>query len=92
MTNKRPFRFGVTAISGAASREEWRTKARSIEEAGYATLVIPDHLVTLFSPIPALQSAADATNKLRVGSFVFDVADDGDQHALAPIVARLAGM
>lgn len=72
MIRKRPFRFGVTAIEGATSREEWRTKARSIEDAGYATLVIPDHLVTLFSPIAALQSAADATRALRVGSFVFD--------------------
>jgi len=88
MITKRPFRFGVTAISGAASREEWRTKARSIEEAGYATLVIPDHLVTLFSPIAALQSAADATNKLRVGSFVFDN-DFRHPVALAKEVATL---
>ncbi len=72
MIRKRPFRFGVTAIDGATSGEEWRTKARRIEDAGYATLVIPDHLVTLFSPIAALQSAADATQALRVGSFVFD--------------------
>lgn len=72
MIKKRPFRFGVTAIEGAASREEWRTKARRIEDAGYATLVIPDHFTCLFSPIPALLSAADATGVLRVGSFVFD--------------------
>jgi len=72
MSRKQPFRFGVTAVEGAASQEEWRTKVRGIEEAGYATLVIPDHLVTLFSPIAALQSAADATQTLRVGSFVFD--------------------
>ena len=72
MIKKRPFRFGVTAIEGAASREEWRTKARRIEDAGYATLVIPDHFTCQFSPIPALLSAADATNVLRVGSFVFD--------------------
>jgi probable F420-dependent oxidoreductase len=72
MIRKRPFRFGVTAIEGATSREEWRTKARRIEDAGYATLVIPDHLVTLFSPVAALQAAADATQTLRIGSFVFD--------------------
>ncbi|HEX9133606.1 MAG TPA: TIGR03621 family F420-dependent LLM class oxidoreductase [Ktedonobacteraceae bacterium] len=72
MIKKRPFRFGVTAIEGAASREEWRTKARRIEDAGYATLVIPDHFACQFSPIPALLSAADATSALRVGSFVFD--------------------
>jgi len=51
---KRPFRFGVTAIEGAASREAWRTKARRIEDAGYATLVIPDHFTCQSSPIPAL--------------------------------------
>jgi probable F420-dependent oxidoreductase len=72
MIKKRPFRFGVTAIEGAASREGWRTKARRIEDAGYATLVIPDHFACQFSPIPALLSAADATSVLRVGSFVFD--------------------
>jgi len=72
MIKKRPFRFGVTAIEGASSREEWRAKARRIEDAGYATLVIPDHFTCQLSPIPALLSAADATSVLRVGSFVFD--------------------
>ena len=72
MIKKRPFRFGVTAIEGAASREEWRAKARRIEDAGYTTLVIPDHFTCQLSPIPALLSAADATSVLRVGSFVFD--------------------
>ena len=76
MITKRLFRFGVTAISGAASREEWRTKARSIEEAGYATLVIPDHLVTLFSPIAALQADAATTPAVPCGrsreAYAFD--------------------
>jgi probable F420-dependent oxidoreductase len=72
MIKKRPFRLGVTAVEGTASREEWRMKARRIEDAGYATLVIPDHFSRQFSPIPALLAAADATNVLRVGSFVFN--------------------
>jgi probable F420-dependent oxidoreductase len=70
MTSNRPFRFGVTT-RGAASREEWIRKARAIEDAGYATLVVPDHFDCTFSPIAALLSAADATHWLRIGSFVF---------------------
>jgi probable F420-dependent oxidoreductase len=68
----RPFRFGVVAIKGAPSREQWRSKARTVEQLGYATLLVADHFFHAFSPAVALQAAADATENLRVGSFVFD--------------------
>src|SRR2546429_9289950 len=71
MTQQRPFRFGVAA-EGAPSREQWVEKARKVEDLGYATFLVADHFVNEFPPITALLSAADATNKLRVGSFVFD--------------------
>jgi probable F420-dependent oxidoreductase len=72
MTTNRPFRFGVVAIKGAPSREQWISKVHTIERLGYATLLVADHFSHVFSPLVALQAAADTTEKLRVGSFVFD--------------------
>src|SRR5690348_11736103 len=71
MSNKRPFRFGVITES-APSREQWRTLVRKVEDLGYATFLLADHFVNEFPPLVALMAAADATNTLRVGSFVFD--------------------
>ena len=61
-----PFSFGVN-VRTAASAREWCDKARRIEELGYATLTVPDHLAEMLAPIPAALSAADATTRLRVG-------------------------
>lgn len=63
----KPFRFGVN-VWRAGSRAEWAAKARKIEDLGYSTLTVPDHLADLFAPMPALVSAADATTRLRVGT------------------------
>jgi len=69
MTNRR-FRFGVVAAQ-APSGEQWVEKARRIEELGYVTLLMPDRLLgPVFSPIPALATAAAATRSLHVGTFV----------------------
>lgn len=65
-----PFRFGVMA-SAARSPEDWVRTARRAEELGYDVLLVPDHLGSQLSPIPALTAAAVATTRLRVGSFVF---------------------
>jgi probable F420-dependent oxidoreductase len=65
----RPFRFGV--VSGnAVSRAEWVAKARKAEDLGYATLLVPDHIVIGLAPLTALAVAAEATSTLRVGSLV----------------------
>ena len=64
-----PFRFGVMA-SWAESAEEWIALARRVEELGYATLLVTDHLGRQLSPIAALTAAALATTRLRVGSYV----------------------
>jgi probable F420-dependent oxidoreductase len=66
----RAFRFAVTARwSGSGSR--WRDVARRAEDLGYDVLLVTDHMGTQLAPIPALMAAADATTRLRVGSFVF---------------------
>ena len=67
---KRPFRFAVTARwSGSAAH--WRDVARRAEDLGYDVLLVTDHMGAQLAPIPALMAAADATTRLRVGSFVF---------------------
>lgn len=71
MSQQRAFRFGVS-VHGTRSRTEWIDLARQIEDLGYSTLLMPDHLGEQFSPVPALLAAADATSSLRVGSLVFD--------------------
>jgi len=65
----KPFRFGVS-VTRTTSREDWREKARRVEQLGYGSLVIGDHLSAQLSPLPALVAAADATSTLRLGSFV----------------------
>ena len=66
----RPFRFAVTS-SSAASGDEWRAKARRIEELGYDSLLVTDHLTPQLAPMPAMAAALEATTRLRVGSYVF---------------------
>ena len=67
---KRPFRFAVTA-RWAGSGSHWRDVARRAEDLGYDVLLVTDHMGPQLAPIPALMAAADATTRLRVGSFVF---------------------
>src|SRR5919198_2342172 len=67
----KPFRFGVT-VGRASSRAAWAEKARTLEDLGYATLTVPDHLTDLLAPMPALVSAAAATTRLRVGTNVLN--------------------
>lgn len=66
----RPFRFAVTARF-AGSGTKWRDVARRAEDLGYDVLLVTDHMGPQLAPIPALMAAADATTRLRVGSFVF---------------------
>ena len=66
----RPFRFAVTARF-AGSGTKWRDVARRAEDLGYDVMLVTDHMGPQLAPIPALMAAADATTRLRVGSFVF---------------------
>lgn len=71
MSPPKPFRFAVSAEM-ITSQEEWADNARRVEQLGYSTLIIPDHLTQLFAPVPALLAAAQATTTLRIGSYVFN--------------------
>jgi probable F420-dependent oxidoreductase len=67
----KPFRFGVN-VGRAGSRAVWAEKARRLEDLGYSALTVPDHLADLLAPMPALVSAAAATQRLRVGTNVLN--------------------
>jgi len=67
----RPFRFSAV-LRMAGSGKEWADKARRLEDTGFDTLLVPDHLVgPRFAPIAAMTAAACATTRLNVGTLVF---------------------
>jgi probable F420-dependent oxidoreductase len=66
------FRFGVN-LTVPAIRDEWKAKCREAEDLGYNTVAVPDHL-GMPSPFPALVLAAEATDQVRVGTFVMNTA------------------
>ncbi|HEX2850900.1 MAG TPA: TIGR03621 family F420-dependent LLM class oxidoreductase [Acidimicrobiales bacterium] len=67
----KPFRFAVQT-SSAPDGKAWRDKARKIEDLGYSTLFIPDHFGDQWGPLVALTIAAEATDRLNVGTLVLD--------------------
>ncbi|HKT82410.1 MAG TPA: TIGR03621 family F420-dependent LLM class oxidoreductase [Solirubrobacterales bacterium] len=67
----RPFRFAVQEHH-AATADDWAVTARRIESLGYSTLYLPDHFSEQLGVFGALTAAAGATEKLRVGTLVFD--------------------
>jgi probable F420-dependent oxidoreductase len=65
------FRFGVNMVS-SGSRDEWVEKCRRAEALGYDVIGIPDHL-GLPAPFPAMMLAAEATERVRLNTFVLNV-------------------
>ncbi|MFN2616928.1 MAG: LLM class flavin-dependent oxidoreductase, partial [Thermoleophilaceae bacterium] len=70
MSGQRPFRFGVS-IREAGSGRAWADKARRAEELGYSTFLVADHFGAQLATTPALAAAAAATERIRIGSFVY---------------------
>jgi probable F420-dependent oxidoreductase len=73
---QRLIRFGMLCEE-MGTREAWFAKARRVEELGYSTLLLRDHFLPgpfgdQFAPISALMAAAMTTQRLRIGSMVFD--------------------
>ncbi|HLZ80706.1 MAG TPA: LLM class flavin-dependent oxidoreductase, partial [Ktedonobacteraceae bacterium] len=68
-TTQHPFRFGVVAAH-VQSRTDWIAKAQKVEDLGYDTLLVVDHITTGLGPLVSLAFAAEATKKLRLGTFV----------------------
>lgn len=67
---RRAFRFGVSGQR--ATPREWRDLACTAEDLGYSTLLLPDHFGRQWSPLLALEAAALATQRLRIGTIVLD--------------------
>ena len=66
----RPFRFGV-ALVVPGSRAEWMAKCRQAEDLGYDVVGVVDHLGRV-APVPALLLAAEATERVRLNTFVLN--------------------
>jgi len=67
----RPFRFGVQLQQLPA--EGWADAVRRIEAWGYSTIFFPDHFGTQWEPTAALAAIAAVTQRIGVGSLVYDV-------------------
>lgn len=67
----KPFRFGLQV--GTLPAESWRERVQRIEQLGFSTLFVPDHFSTQWDPIATLAAVAAATERLNVGSLVYDV-------------------
>src|SRR5690606_3572532 len=71
MAHHRRFRFGLQAPF-VRSAKAWRKLARKVEDLGYATMTIHDHIGDQLAPLIALTSAAEVTTELRLGTLVLD--------------------
>lgn len=67
----KPFRFGMQ-LAEASSKTDWIEQTRLAEQLGYDVVVLPDHVGDQLAPFPALISAAEATDTVRLGTFVID--------------------
>ena len=68
----RKIRF-ATQSGGQPTGEEWLARAKRLEDMGYETLAMPDHMVGgAWSNMPALGAAAAVTTTLRLGNLVLD--------------------
>jgi probable F420-dependent oxidoreductase len=67
----RPFRFGVQL--SRLPTPDWAERLRLIERLGYSTVLWPDHFGVQWEPVAALAAAAAVTQRLNVGSLVYDV-------------------
>jgi probable F420-dependent oxidoreductase len=76
VAHRKPFRFGVINETPLPTGE-WFAQLRRIEELGFATFLIRDHLTPdffgdQFAPLIALTAAAGATSTIRLGTLVID--------------------
>jgi probable F420-dependent oxidoreductase len=69
----RDFRFSYNNSSASPSRAEFVAECRAAEEFGYDTVFAADHL-GIPAPFPVLVAAAEATQRLRVGTLVLNAA------------------
>jgi probable F420-dependent oxidoreductase len=68
----RPFRFIAPMPRLTGSPQEWRASIRRIEDLGFSTVSISDHLTAgwVMDPLTALTAAAEVTERLRLLTLV----------------------
>lgn len=60
-------------MSPVPSGHDWLARAREVEEAGFSTLLVSDHLErSPFAPMSALGAVAATTTRLRLGTLVLN--------------------
>src|SRR5947209_2019386 len=67
----RPFRFGAVNLA-ADGPEALREKSRSVEDAGFSTFLLADHLSEMLPPLVTLGYLASVTSRIRLGTFVLN--------------------
>ena len=72
MDSMRPFHFLAAPADDKLDGPGLAAFARRAESLGYSALMMPDHLLDQYAPVPFLTAAAAATETLRVGTFVFN--------------------
>src|SRR6185436_6076656 len=68
----RPLRFFGVAADGPVDARQLVATARTAESAGFAGLVLTDHLLAQHAPIPVLATIAAVTERLRIAPFVLN--------------------
>ena len=71
MAHPRRFRFGAQ-LHKPLPGLTWGESARRLEELGFSSLFMPDHFGDQLGPVAAMTAAAAATERLVVGTLVFD--------------------
>jgi probable F420-dependent oxidoreductase len=66
-----PIRFSLQ-VPQVPSHREWIDLVRRAESSGFDMVVTADHLGGCMSPLVALASAAEASNRLRLGTMVLN--------------------
>ena len=70
MPGEKQFRFGVNMVV-PGSRTAWVEKCRKAEDLGFDVIGAADHL-GMAPPFPALVLAAEATERVRLNTFVLN--------------------
>lgn len=66
-----PFRFSLQAVT-VQSRAEWVDLVRRADDAGFDMIVTADHLGGCLSPLLPLATAAEVSDRLRLGVMVLN--------------------
>ncbi|HEY3062493.1 MAG TPA: TIGR03621 family F420-dependent LLM class oxidoreductase [Chloroflexota bacterium] len=68
---RHPFRFAI-GTNGLKQRAPLMDHVRTAESMGYSTVLVADHLLDQLAPLLALSAIAQATARMRIGTFVLN--------------------